>query len=1048
MTSPSGLAPGHRLGRYELLHPLGRGAYGEVWAATLHGPMGFQRAVALKVLHPSAHAAARQQALMHEARLGALASHPHVVGTLELGAHQGRWFMAMELVHGLTAEALRQRGPLPGAALVDLGVQACHGLAYIHQLTDPDGEPLGLVHRDIKPNNLLVDTQGVVRIVDLGIARWRGGEDRSAGTPGYLPPEQIDGEAVPASDVFALGCTLIRLATGRKPLGGPGYRARLLDVEGHVHTQLLREALDARVPGLAEVLFRAVRTRPQDRWADAAAMGTALAKLGARCPDDLRLPGLVAGAVAPAPTAVPEGGPVRPVELVGRARELEALRAHARPGAWVVVKGPAGVGTSRLVEAWAQVDARPVRACDLSGVGDPAVARRRLAASLGTRDASHARMAEALQGLGPVIWAVDGLEGVASAVGPWLDRWGATAPEATVVATSRVAVPGARGVELRVGPLRRGDAVALLIRRTGGALPRERAEAMVARCGRLPLVLELTAARLRAEGFETTLAGLGDPQTTEEGTEEVLAALDLGLDRSWQALSDGDRAALARLSAFQGPLGLEDARAVLPVDGPGALARLERLVEHSMVQVRGARFRLLLPVRAFVRRHADPAERAQGERRHWRWMARLGAAEVTELQANRATLRACAAGMDDLVVAYDRAAAAGDARAQVDLAIAAYHGLVRLGAYGQAEARLRDAMPTGLRPHALQRRLAHTLTCAGKAEEAVALCRQGLAATEGVEAARYQTYLAIALRVAEGGGTHLALLEQAVRTLRAAGHPRYLAALGELATEWLWVGRTEEAVRAFEHILGHGAAAVDRGHHEGFYAAALAFAGRFEASNQAFERSLAELDALGDRRTACTVRVNHAESLLHQGRLAAAERQGLRGAEQGERSHLGGAAASASAMAAQAQLRQGDAERARATATRGLRFLEGSRDANARCDLLTALAGAHDALGDRERAHAILLSATTLEGPVFDLASAFLALQLAEHGDGEAVEAVRARWPRTASPPVLVQACDALVDAWRGRADGRARAEALLDGLDLGPEAPLRASLRRLQGAM
>ncbi len=130
------VGPGVRLGRYELRHRLGKGGHGEVWAALLHGPMGFRRPVALKVLPAVAAASADREGLMQEARLGALVSHPNVVSTLELGEQDGRWFMAMDLVAGLTADQLRRKGPLPAAALVDLGVQTCHGLAYIHQLCD------------------------------------------------------------------------------------------------------------------------------------------------------------------------------------------------------------------------------------------------------------------------------------------------------------------------------------------------------------------------------------------------------------------------------------------------------------------------------------------------------------------------------------------------------------------------------------------------------------------------------------------------------------------------------------------------------------------------------------------------------------------------------------------------------------------------------------------------------------------------------------------------------------------------------------------------
>ncbi|MCA9490597.1 MAG: serine/threonine protein kinase, partial [Myxococcales bacterium] len=181
-----------RLGRYELVRVLGRGAAGVVVQAVLHGPAGFRKRVALKLLHAShGEDEARVAELIREARLGGLLSHPNVVSTLELGQVDGRWFVSMELVRGASLSALGRDGPMSPAAVVDAGIQLCAALSHVHELRDDGDRPLRLIHRDVKPGNLLLDRSGLLRLADFGIAglsaELGGG---AAGTPGYLAPEQ------------------------------------------------------------------------------------------------------------------------------------------------------------------------------------------------------------------------------------------------------------------------------------------------------------------------------------------------------------------------------------------------------------------------------------------------------------------------------------------------------------------------------------------------------------------------------------------------------------------------------------------------------------------------------------------------------------------------------------------------------------------------------------------------------------------------------------------------------------------------------------------
>src|SRR6201994_2288841 len=197
--------------RYELIRPLGHGAMATV---DLAHDVELDRPVALKRL---AENFARDEELrrrfVREARLAARLSHPNVVRVFDVGEDEGRPFIAMEYVEGETlAELIARRGRLPAGEAGTLGTQLCAGLAASHAA--------GLVHRDVKPQNLLLGTDGVLKLGDFGIAVGHEGTRLTLagtvlGTVGYLAPEQARGEQVTAAaDIYALGAVLYELLTG------------------------------------------------------------------------------------------------------------------------------------------------------------------------------------------------------------------------------------------------------------------------------------------------------------------------------------------------------------------------------------------------------------------------------------------------------------------------------------------------------------------------------------------------------------------------------------------------------------------------------------------------------------------------------------------------------------------------------------------------------------------------------------------------------------------------------------------------------------------
>jgi eukaryotic-like serine/threonine-protein kinase len=221
------------MGKYVLGERIGAGGMAEVFKATYAPEGGFEREVAVKRVLP-AYAAdlAFIDRFRREAELTARLNHPNVVQVLDFGYHHDTYFLAMELVEGVPLSRLVDR-PLPLCVASWIGLQLAEALDYIHTRASPDGRPLGLVHRDLNPPNVLVSKHGEVKLADFGVARAAEGPKMTAtgmlvGKRGYLSPEQIRGDSYDGrADLFALGLTLYEALTGRKALDGTSDVAML-----------------------------------------------------------------------------------------------------------------------------------------------------------------------------------------------------------------------------------------------------------------------------------------------------------------------------------------------------------------------------------------------------------------------------------------------------------------------------------------------------------------------------------------------------------------------------------------------------------------------------------------------------------------------------------------------------------------------------------------------------------------------------------------------------------------------------------------------------
>src|SRR6188768_3744947 len=216
-----------RIGRFRVLERIGRGAMGVVYAA--HDEV-IGRAVALKVLMADLESDPETRVRFHrEAQAAARLLHPNIISIFDAGEDQGRPFIAMQLLEGVPLAAYLER-PEAGALerKLDLMIQVCEGLAAAH------GQ--GIVHRDLKPSNLFVQNDGLLKILDFGVARFVDSDMTPAGTilgtPDYMSPEQARGSAVDErSDIFSAGAVFYFILAGRKPFPGPGLPAVLRQLQ-------------------------------------------------------------------------------------------------------------------------------------------------------------------------------------------------------------------------------------------------------------------------------------------------------------------------------------------------------------------------------------------------------------------------------------------------------------------------------------------------------------------------------------------------------------------------------------------------------------------------------------------------------------------------------------------------------------------------------------------------------------------------------------------------------------------------------------------------
>jgi eukaryotic-like serine/threonine-protein kinase len=271
LSERSAFRPRGRIGKYELVTPLGSGGMAQVMVARTIGPMGVSRLVALKRILP--HLAKEEsmvEQFLDEAKLGLKLSHPNLVTFFDFGqAAGGNYFMAMELLRGVDFDHLIYAPPgklAPNVASAVL-LQALDGLQAAHELKGQDGNSLGLVHRDLSPHNLMVGFDGRVKVLDFGVAKVRNARTVTLpgivkGKPLYMSPEQATAERVDRrSDVFAMGLILYESVAGHRAFDKGNDTLTMMSI---VNEPLPRpEGMD---PVCWELISKAISKRPEDRF--------------------------------------------------------------------------------------------------------------------------------------------------------------------------------------------------------------------------------------------------------------------------------------------------------------------------------------------------------------------------------------------------------------------------------------------------------------------------------------------------------------------------------------------------------------------------------------------------------------------------------------------------------------------------------------------------------------------------------------------------------------------------------------------------------------
>jgi non-specific serine/threonine protein kinase len=846
-----GLGPGSEIAGYRIVGTLGRGGMGFVHEAE-HVTLG--RKAAVKTLLPElAEEGDFRDRFIAESQMVAALDHPGIIPIYDAGDADGIVYIAMRYVAGGDLADLIDRTPLEPDRAVTILEQVAGALDTAHAS--------GLVHRDVKPANVLIEgDNGRVYLTDFGIAKRAGTRGLTktgffVGTLDYAAPEQIRGEPIgPAADVYAFGCLLFEALTGRKPFDRETdiavMHAQLHDPPPKLAT--LRPGLPV---GLDDVLGRALAKDSAVRFGS--------------CRELIEAVRVVLGGTAFAPAAPPtvtapvpdrvviHNLPAEPTPMIGREAELATVGDLLRRDdvRLLTLTGPGGSGKTRLAIAAAREFAGSVRQAafvDLAPVAEAPLVGPAIARALGVEESPDRPLvetvAESLAG-GASLLVLDNFEQVLPAA-PLVHELLVAAPGLSALVTSQALLHLREERELPIGPLEPEAAVHLFVERAQSVKPafeltdenRDAVEQLCRRLDGLPLAIELAAARVKLLNPQAILGRLGERLDLLTGgagdLPERQRTLRDAIDWSYKLLEPAEQTLLARLGVFSGGASLELVESVCS-DGGGvgaALDALASLVDKSLVRQWDGedgepRFGLLESIRAYaLERLEERGELDERRRGHAeRYLALVEAAEPELTRANQAVwLERLDDAADNIRAALVWSVGAGES----ELALRLSGALVRFWS-------TRGLLEEG------RRALADALAIGGDADPAI-LAKAYFAAG----------YTAL------GEGDFAAAKEDFERSLETADDRGRGAALAQLA--WLAMAAGREDAH---ELAGRSLALAEQNDDKltqsgalGTLAELASAAGDYPESAMFFERGLELRRALGDKRLV-------ANSLLGLGRV-------------------------------------------------------------------------------------------------------------------------------------------------------------------------------------
>src|SRR3954465_1040013 len=318
--------PVEKVSRYEITGELGKGAMGRVYKA-VDPTIG--RTVALKTMRLDVHGLETDEMLRrfkNEARLAGVLNHGNIVTIYDAGEQDGLFYIAMEYIEGITLHGvLNERKTLSPEEIINISKQICAGLDHAHHH--------GVIHRDVKPANIMLEPDGTAKIMDFGIAKSGGGLTSTGqvlGTPNYMAPEQVRGHALDGrTDLFSFGVMLYEMTTGEKPFAGTNVTTIIYKII-HENPVPPRE-LDVTIhPGLDKVIMKALSKKPEERYQTGAELARELQaykSLGANTDSTQEIP---SGAYAAPTGAAPAPAPVKPAPKAAAAKAGVAAPAKPR----------------------------------------------------------------------------------------------------------------------------------------------------------------------------------------------------------------------------------------------------------------------------------------------------------------------------------------------------------------------------------------------------------------------------------------------------------------------------------------------------------------------------------------------------------------------------------------------------------------------------------------------------------------------------------------------------------------------------------------------